>query len=196
VTETGRGNSVELATARLLIRIARASDAEALADYFCRNRAHLEPWDPPRPARFFSPEFWIDRIGKDREEAAREQTLRFVLLAREDSDAIVGTCALTQISRGPVQSAQLGYGLDFTQVGKGLAHEALVAVIAHAFTELRLARLTANYMPTNDRSGRLLRRLGFVVEGYARDSVFINGAWRDHVLTSLHNPRPDLVRVG
>ena len=48
----------------------------------------------------------------------------------------------------------------------------------------------ANYIPHNERSGRLLRRLGFMVEGYARDYLFINGAWRDHILTALTNPNP------
>ena len=43
-------------------------------------------------------------------------------------------------------------------------------------------------MPENTRSGRLLARLGFVREGYSRRYLFINGAWRDHVLTSLTNP--------
>jgi ribosomal-protein-alanine N-acetyltransferase len=45
----------------------------------------------------------------------------------------------------------------------------------------------ANYVPTNERSGRLLRRLGFVVEGYARDYLFIGGRFQDHVLTALTN---------
>jgi ribosomal-protein-alanine N-acetyltransferase len=45
----------------------------------------------------------------------------------------------------------------------------------------------ANYMPANERSGKLLKRLGFTVEGYARDYLFIAGAWQDHVLTSLAN---------
>lgn len=31
----------------------------------------------------------------------------------------------------------------------------------------------------------LLKRLGFVVEGYARDYLMINGLWQDHILTSL-----------
>jgi ribosomal-protein-alanine N-acetyltransferase len=45
----------------------------------------------------------------------------------------------------------------------------------------------ANYIPTNERSGLLLKRLGFAVEGYARDYLLINGQWRDHVLTALTN---------
>jgi ribosomal-protein-alanine N-acetyltransferase len=43
-------------------------------------------------------------------------------------------------------------------------------------------------VPTNERSAALLRRLGFVVEGYARDYLFIGGKFRDHILTSLTNP--------
>jgi len=66
--------------------------------------------------------------------------------------------------------------------------EALRALIAYAFGELGFHRIMANYIPTNERSGLLLRRLGFVVEGYARDYLEIDGAWRDHVLTSLTNP--------
>ena len=41
----------------------------------------------------------------------------------------------------------------------------------------------------NERSGSLLRRLGFAVEGYARDLLYLRGAWRDHVMTALLNPR-------
>ncbi len=66
--------------------------------------------------------------------------------------------------------------------------EALKAVIAYAFETLKLRRLSANYMPTNERSGRLLRKAGFVVEGYARDYLQIGGRWTDHVLTSLIHP--------
>jgi ribosomal-protein-alanine N-acetyltransferase len=45
----------------------------------------------------------------------------------------------------------------------------------------------ATYQPANERSGKLLKNLGFVVEGYARDYLRINGQWRDHILTGLTN---------
>lgn len=66
-------------------------------------------------------------------------------------------------------------------------HEALQRTISYVFEELRLHRIHANYIPNNVRSGRLLARLGFAIEGYAKDYLFINDAWRDHVLTSLTN---------
>jgi len=56
--------------------------------------------------------------------------------------------------------------------------------------ELQLHRIMANYVPTNDKSARLLRRLGFSVEGYAPDYLFLDGVWKDHILTSLHHPNP------
>ncbi len=43
----------------------------------------------------------------------------------------------------------------------------------------------ANYQSVNERSVKLLRRLGFIAECYARDSLYIGGAWHDHVLTAL-----------
>lgn len=45
----------------------------------------------------------------------------------------------------------------------------------------------ASYLPHNQSSGMLLKRLGYVVEGYARDYLMINGQWQDHILTSLTN---------
>lgn len=45
----------------------------------------------------------------------------------------------------------------------------------------------AAYLPHNQRSAKLLKRLGFVVEGYACDYLTIDGQWEDHILTSLTN---------
>jgi ribosomal-protein-alanine N-acetyltransferase len=69
--------------------------------------------------------------------------------------------------------------------------EALQAGNAFMFSGRRVHRIMANHAPDNGRSAALLARLGFEREGIARDYLFINGAWRDHVLTSLTNPEFD-----
>jgi [ribosomal protein S5]-alanine N-acetyltransferase len=89
------------------------------------------------------------------------------------------------VQRGPFQACFLGYKIAADAQGKGLMREALQAGIRFMWKDWNMHRIHANYMPANIRSGRLLARLGFVIEGYARDYLFINGAWRDHVLTSL-----------
>ena len=60
-------------------------------------------------------------------------------------------------------------------------------VYDYAFSALGMHRVMANYMPENERSGRLLERLGFEREGFARKYLNIDGEWRDHVLTSRIN---------
>src|SRR5262249_8356125 len=111
---------------------------------------------------------------------------------------VMGYANLSNFVRGAFHACYLGYGIGAAHQGKGLMAEALALVIEHAFTELRLHRIMANYLPTNERSARLLRRLGFVKEGYAPRYLFINGAWRDHVLTALTNDRwePPVGRAG
>jgi ribosomal-protein-alanine N-acetyltransferase len=43
-------------------------------------------------------------------------------------------------------------------------------------------------MPVNERSGGLLARLGFEIEGQAREFLLIDGKWEDHILTAKINP--------
>jgi len=65
--------------------------------------------------------------------------------------------------------------------------EALTAAIKYVFEELNLHRVMANYMPGNEKSAKLLHRLGFVVEGHAREYLRLAGEWQDHTLTALIN---------
>jgi ribosomal-protein-alanine N-acetyltransferase len=139
--------------------------------------------------------FWEEQLRRSVQEAYQDQSLRLFLFKRAagaggpgPEGPVIGTVNLTQIARGPVQSCNLGYGLDEREQGQGLMVEALRAVIPHAFDGLNLHRIQASYMPENARSARVLEKLGFVVEGRARDYIRINGVWRDHVLTGLINP--------
>jgi ribosomal-protein-alanine N-acetyltransferase len=179
---------MELQTDRLLLQTLHPGQEDRVVAYFEANRAHLEPWDPLRPEGFYTPTHWRQTLERSRAELEAGTALRLFLSLRTAPEAVIGTINLSQIMRGPFLSCMLGYGLDHRQVGRGVMTEALRAVIAHAFGPMGLHRIQANYVPTNERSGATLRRLGFVVEGYARDYLHIGGCWRDHVLTALYNP--------
>jgi len=173
-----------IVTARLVLEVPEPEAAPLVVAFFARNKEHFARWDPPRPANFATEEFWRERLAKSRLEVLNDQSLRLFLFKEGE---VKGTCNFTNFMRGPFQACYLGYTIDRSLEGKGFMSEALRAAIAHVFTNLRLHRIMANYVTTNERSARLLEKLGFTVEGMAREYLYIDGAWRDHVLTALTN---------
>lgn len=177
-------------TERLLLRPPRPADIPALIRYYSENREHLTPWEPAWPEGFLTERFWQAQVAHQEEQARAGNALRLLVFKRGDKRRVIGSVNFTAIQRGALQGCVLGYSLAEAEQGNGYMTEALRAAVDHVFKELRLHRVMANYIPRNQRSGRLLGRLGFVIEGYARDYLQVNGRWEDHVLTSLINPAP------
>jgi ribosomal-protein-alanine N-acetyltransferase len=100
---------------------------------------------------------------------------------------VVGNLSLVHIVRGVLQACTLGYALAAEAQGQGYMLEAVRGSVAYAFGPLGLHRVMADYMPRNRRSAAVLRQAGFVIEGYAREYLLINGRWEDHVLSAITN---------
>jgi len=181
----------ELHTERLVVALARPGMHGAMVRFLERNFAsHLAAWSPPADPGFFTEDFWRERLALSVEEFHADRAVRFVLRERAaGAGEIIGTCNYTNIVRGAFYACHLGYQVARSHEGRGLMTEALRTGNAFMFETMRLHRIMANYRPENERSARVLQRLGFVREGLARDYLFIDGAWRDHVLTSLTHPR-------
>jgi ribosomal-protein-alanine N-acetyltransferase len=113
------------------------------------------------------------------ERAGRESYLPMLARRRED-DVIVGYFAISNIVRGPFQSAFLGYGGVAGHTGRGYMTEAMDLVLRRAFTDLRLHRLEANIQPANAASIALVRRCGFELEGFSPRYLKVGGRWCDH----------------
>jgi ribosomal-protein-alanine N-acetyltransferase len=183
---------VLLTTPRLNLALLPPDAAARVLAYHEANQEHLGPVSPARPDNFFTHTWWRSRLAQDAEDWRRGLALRLFLLPREAplaSAPVLGSVSLTDIRRGPLQSAEMGFGLDHRAQGAGLMTEAVRAVCDHAFGPMGLHRIQANHLPDNHRSAAVLRRLGFCVEGLARELVLIEGRWRDHVLTALLAPR-------
>ena len=58
--------------------------------------------------------------------------------------------------------------------------EAVRLLLRHAFARMKLHRVEANIQPGNLASLALVKRAGFIKEGYSRRYLKICGRWRDH----------------
>src|ERR1019366_8392285 len=143
-------------TPRLMVRTPQAGDGVHYARYYSSNRDFLQPWSPTFSDDMFSPVEWEDSIPIIRQEFSAGRSARFCLFLEGQ---LIGVANLTGITRAPGYSCTLGYTLSESAQGQGLMHEGLVPIIAFAFDHRKLHRISANYMPHNQRSGRLLRSL-------------------------------------
>ena len=111
----------------------------------------------------------------------REASRRLSMLAlRRDDDAFVGVLNLSEIIRGPLQQAFLGYYAFAPHAGNGYMREAMRLLLRHAFGPLKLHRVEANIQPANIASLALARSAGFVKEGFSPRYLKIGGRWCDH----------------
>ncbi|MBE9158524.1 GNAT family N-acetyltransferase [Nodosilinea sp. LEGE 06152] len=185
----------ELKTERLLLRLGTPNDIPAILEYYQLNRAYLEPFEPQRPANFYTHEFWQPVLASRESDFRNGFAVKLLMFLQAEPKPLIGTINLNTIVRGALYGATLGYSLSAQYQGQGYMTEAGQRLITYAFGELNLHRIMANYLPHNHRSANVLKRLGFQIEGIARDYLFINGQWQDHVMTSLVNPHwqlPDL----
>ncbi|NJM69090.1 MAG: GNAT family N-acetyltransferase [Scytonema sp. RU_4_4] len=176
-----------ITTECLLLRLAKKEDIPTILKFYTENRTYLTPFSPLLFDNFFTEKYWQNRVEKNYLEFLNDISLKLFIFSKTNQKNIIGYINFANFVRGVAQYCNVGYGLAEAEQGKGYMTEALQAAIHYVFQDLNMHRIMANYIPHNQRSGNLLRRLGFVVEGYARNYLLINGKWQDHILTSLIN---------
>lgn len=161
------------------LRLLQRDDGPALAAAYERNRTHLEPWEPARPAAFYEADYQSQRIPVQLLEHLNGRSVPLVL---ERAGEIVGRVNLSDVVRGAFCSAHLGYWVDARLAGRGIMTAAVEAAVAHARDGLGLHRVQAATLPHNAASQRVLGRAGFERIGLAPRYLQIAGRWQDHVL--------------
>jgi ribosomal-protein-alanine N-acetyltransferase len=176
-----------LTAPRVIVRFADAADVPQVVRYFRDNREHLAPSRPLVGDEFHSEGFWSAQVRANLSEFREGKSVRLFFFDRARPERVIGNANFTQVFRSPAHYCTLGYGLDREYEGQGMMREGLETALEYMFGPQNFHRVQANYVPRNERSGGLLRRLGFVIEGYARDYLLLNGRWEDHILTSKTN---------
>ena len=170
--------------ARVLLRPPALQDYHHWSELRESSRAFLTPWEPTWPVDDLTRTAYKRRIKRYQRERREDLGYPFFVFEAETS-RLVGGLTLTNVRRGVTQSCSLGYWMGQGHAGKGLMTDAVRTVLPFVFEELRLHRLEAASMPENDRSVRLLEKVGFTREGFARRYLLIDGRWRDHLLFAM-----------
>ncbi|WP_368544133.1 GNAT family N-acetyltransferase [Enterobacter soli] len=135
--------------------VAQNRPAEAIREAF---DSRLAPWLPGSP-------HWLCLVVRD--SASRTPLGVTGYIHREEDCAEVGFLF--------APSAQ----------GKGYGFESLQALLAYAFGDGGIRRMTATVTAGNVASRALLEKAGFTLEGELRESYFLAGRWQNDWLFGL-----------
>ncbi|MCA3436584.1 MAG: GNAT family N-acetyltransferase [Rhodobacter sp.] len=158
---------MRLVTQRLVLRRACAQDLDGLHAVLSHPAA-MRYWSTP-------------------EHASREQTRDFLrtMITEHCDDFIVEHAGQVIGKAGAWQRLELGYILHPDHWGKGLAGEALTALIPHLFAAHDAAQITAEVDPRNAPSIALLTRFGFHETHRAERTLLWRDEWCDTVYFAL-----------
>lgn len=108
-------------------------------------------------------------------------------VVEKSSGRMIGTCGFASVVPEDLR-AEIGYVLNPRWWGRGLASEAVLAVMEFGFFELGLHRIEARFMEGNDRSFAVMKRCGMTFEGMLRDLLFVKGEYRTIGVCARINP--------
>jgi RimJ/RimL family protein N-acetyltransferase len=105
-------------------------------------------------------------------------------LAVEADGVFVGEVGVSLVSRVHGH-CEIGYVFDPRYQGRGYATEAASRMIDVAFEQLGAHRVTAQLDARNERSARVLERLGLRREALLRENEFVKGEWTDEIMYAV-----------
>jgi [ribosomal protein S5]-alanine N-acetyltransferase len=169
---------------RIVLREPEESDVETLRAYHRRNAERFARWDAVPGDDVAAHLQWI---REHRGSRRRGEPVAFLAFERTGT-ALIGVTALSGFNADP-PSAMISYSIDATYEGKGYAYEMVSRMLRHAFEALELASVTASVRVGNERSLKLLTRLGFAVIARSPEIPGLERLFHPHVLAALERAR-------
>jgi ribosomal-protein-alanine N-acetyltransferase len=158
-----------LETAHLTLRALTPADRTAVFALFADPRVAV----PTHIAPFTDIAQADELIAFYDRRFAVQGGIRWGLTLKGD-DTLIGTAGFPSID-AEAYRARIGYNLAVAHWGRGLATEAVRALVGFGFAQLQLHRIEATTNLDNRGSRRVLAKVGFTEEGVLRDYVY----WRE-----------------
>ncbi|MDO7853845.1 GNAT family N-acetyltransferase [Hymenobacter convexus] len=168
-----------LRTERLTLRQLTSADAPAL--FAIRSDPQVMQYIPrPLATSVADSAAFIDTVN---DAMGRNELLNWGIALRSAAD-IIGTIGYYRL-QPEHHRAEIGYMLHPAHQGQGFMQEAVAAVLKYGFDTLHLHSVEGVIDPRNTASAQVLKRAGFVQEGFFRENELWKGKFLDTVYYSL-----------
>jgi len=169
----------EFETERLRFRKIYVSDAKEI--FLIRSNDDVMRFmDVPRHHSISDSEKLIETA----EESYKNETGMNWAIIEKHSQSFIGYIGFIRIFSEHCR-AEIGYVLKPEYWGKGYMFETINRLVRFGFEEMKLHSIEANVNPLNERSKKVLERVGFKKEAHFRENYLFNGEFLDSIIYSL-----------
>ncbi|WP_200411013.1 GNAT family N-acetyltransferase [Virgibacillus salexigens] len=166
-------------TERLILREATCKDADDMYSYLSDKEVvkhmGLEPYQTSTDV--LEENNWYQSIRKEGTGIRWGITLK-------GKDVVIGSCGFLNMQPRHYRT-EIGFELSKLYWGKGIAKEALNAVMSYGYKHFELERIEALIEPLNSASQRLVEKQGFTKEGILRHYEYTCGKFDDLYMYSM-----------
>ena len=172
----------EINTQRILLREIEEKDLYNIYEYASdEDVARYMPWETHK-----SLDDTHNFIDTEIEKYKTNTSLNYAIVLKENNK-MIGTAGCFEYKDGD-KFAQGGYVINKKYWGMGLVPEAMKAIIEYLFNEKDVHRVYAKHYVGNEKSGRVMQKLGMKFEGTMEDSVFVKGKYITTKHYAIINP--------
>ena len=169
----------ELETERLSLRAIKKSDLNDIHEYASNSKtSQFLLWEKHTSVEYTKK--FVD-IVLTKYKFGEYHDWAIVL---KENQKMIGTCGFTRID-GENSIAEIGYVLNPTYWGYGLATEAAKKIVDFAFNVLGVNRVEARFLFGNEASLNVMRKIGMKFEGYLREYQLVKGSYRTVGISSI-----------
>ena len=164
-----------LETARLILREFSESDIAELVPLIGAPEVAATTSRIPHPYEEKHAREFLATVPKENE-------LRLAIRLRSNGQLCGGMGLHPEMQH---RRAEIGYWIGVPFWGNGYATEAAREVVRYGFERLNLNRIFATHFKGNDKSGRVLEKIGMRHEGCVRQGVLKSGKFIDLEMYSI-----------
>jgi ribosomal-protein-serine acetyltransferase len=187
--------SLVLKEAGILLRSVELTNSEELYRAINESREHLGRWLP-----------WVEYVQSLQDERNMVEQWVYEMQMRAAihlciifENKIAGVISTHQID-WLNQRTGVGYWIRKEMTGRHLATSATAVLMNYLFKKLKLHRIYIQAATDNDASNKVIRKLGFKLEGVLRENEKVRERYLDHYIygmteSDFENIRTSLLRL-
>jgi len=158
---------------KISLELLDIKNSQDIYDFEVENRAYFERNLPSRGEDYYVLENFNNIIKELIDEQNRGECFMYVI--RNETGKVLGRINLVSVKNERIKTAELGYRIGQTEVGKGVATKAVQMVLNLGIEKHQLEEVTAGTSKDNIASQKILEKNGFLCIGADENYMQLNG---------------------